>query len=159
MDIGAELFRRTAGEVDPHGLRQRLMHLGIRQRLQQRLVELIDDRLRCAGWSDQPVPGGRIETGKAAFGNGRNVRQKAGALERRHRDRPDRLDLDLRQQRRGRRKRHLDVAGDHALQRRTRAAERHMAHLDLGFDLEKFAGQMRRRAIAAGADQGRCCRR
>src|SRR5262249_37862409 len=94
----------------------------------------------------------RLEAGKARLGDGRDLGQYLRSLERRDREWANCAALDVREQRRGRIERHRDVSADDRLQRRPGASERHMRDVDLGFEFEHLAGEMRRRAVAARAE-------
>jgi hypothetical protein len=98
------------------------------------------------------VPRRRLEGWNGRLVDRWDIRKERRALERGDAERAQRAGLDMREHRRHRREAHLHMPGHDILQRRSGAAIRHMHDVDLALRLEQFAGEMRRRAVAAGRE-------
>src|SRR5712692_7034604 len=81
-DIGGEILRGAADEVDPE-IAEGLLDGGIVERDRKRTVKRLDHLVRRACRRDQSMPRGRIEILDAELVDGRDVRQDRAALERR----------------------------------------------------------------------------
>src|SRR5712672_877502 len=109
-------------------------------------VELGDDRRWRLGGSRDRVPRPRLEVGHARFDEGRDVGQDRLALG--GRDREDaRLAGLVQLERRGHLGEHqVDVTRDEVVDGGRRAAVRHVEHADAGLAAEQLGGEMRGRA-------------
>ena len=120
------------------------------EELGDRVVQLVDDRLRRAGRRDDAPPVGRHIAGHAGFGDGRQVGQDRAALRAAGGERPQLAALDVRHRLHDRGEHHLGFAGDHREHGRPAAFVGHVLHVDIGGQLEQFAAQMLKAADAGG---------
>src|SRR3954471_16026841 len=124
LRAGADRDRARIGEALDDGLvLERLLRLG---------VDAIDDGARRLGRGDQRVPAAHREVGEAAFGGGRHVGQRGGALVGRGGERLEPPGLGVRRDDGDHRPHIRHVPGNHV--RRSRAAALVWDVLHLGAD-------------------------
>ena len=128
------------------------LHAGIGHRLVGDPVQRGDDLRRRARRRDHAVPVLDQQIGHADFRRGRHVGRGRRARRRAERDRPQRAGLDMRQDHRQVEERHLHLLAEQIVDRGRRAAIGHMHDVDLGGQLEQFAGEMRQAAEAGGGE-------
>ena len=149
LELLGERLRRDRRRRAAHALAGDRARSAVVQRLEDLLVQAIDERARRRGGRERADPELVVGIGEARFGRGRHVRQRDAALGACDRQR---LKLSAGDQRhRGRCGRHVEVEpprhdfGQHL----GRAAERHVKPLETRGQPEAFRGQMRRVAASA----------
>ena len=122
-------------------------------------ADLVDDLARRSGRREQRVPSARLETRKARFVHGRNIRQVAHALEAGHRKPADRALLHGRHEGRDVVEADLQIAGDQVGQRLGGDAIRHVNDRGAGQLVDQFKRDVRLRSVTdrAGIELARDC--
>ena len=131
-------------------LRQQLLHLGRLQRIDNDLVELVDDRPRRARRRQHAVPADDFVAGQSRFRDGRNFGCDGEPLGGADAERAHRAGLDLRQRRDRRVEERCDLTCHHRLLRLRHAAVGHMRYLHAGGGEEQLHRQVGQAADADG---------
>src|SRR5690606_24843075 len=110
------------------------------QRLDDRGIEFVDDRLWRCSRNKNALPCHRLVTWHARFDHGWNIWQRLDARIRRDRQRPQLTLLHLRQRRRDVVVDQIDVLAKDGVERRRRAREGNRRDVDLRQRLEQLDG-------------------